>query len=136
VPFCAGELKIIGYNQDQPVSCQTINTANSRKCVHIACESDTVDQYKQLVIQLTDEQGYPVCHTEEQISFELEGDLVWIGADNGSIQNLERHTNRWITTRYGRALAIVHLQPGQSGAIQVTCSDGTSQHLALAASPV
>ncbi|WP_354623090.1 glycoside hydrolase family 2 TIM barrel-domain containing protein [Psychromonas sp. MME2] len=123
VPFVEGKIELIGYDQDKIRATQSLTTSGAISDISVKDESANNEQYKQLVIQLMDFNGVPIKHQQQRLTFQLSGDITWVGADNGSIKNSAAHGNHWIQTKEGRALAIVKVLPGQKGELTVSLED-------------
>lgn len=60
-----------------------------------------------LIVQLQDEEGLPVLTEDARVSFEIEGDAVLLGVDNGARDNVQDFQSSEIITSQGRCLAII-----------------------------
>jgi len=131
VPFTEGKVELIGYDQNKIKSKCSLTTSSIVSNISIKNESSSHEQYKQLTIQLMDFNGVPVKHQQQKLTFEINGDIEWIGADNGSINNSEAHSNEWIESKEGRALVIVKVLPGKVGELIASIDGKFKQTLTL-----
>lgn len=72
-----------------------------------------------LVVQLIDTEGRDVITENADIEFSIEGDVSWLGVDNGARDNIQDFQSKTIATAKGKALAIVQ-STKKKGAIKVT----------------
>ncbi|MCF2949785.1 DUF4982 domain-containing protein [Paraglaciecola aquimarina] len=72
-----------------------------------------------LVVQLHDQDGRIVKTQNAHVSFEVQGNVKWLGVDNGASANIQNFQSNHLDTAKGRALAIVQ-STKQAGVIKVT----------------
>ncbi|MEM9850123.1 MAG: glycoside hydrolase family 2 TIM barrel-domain containing protein, partial [Bacteroidota bacterium] len=119
VPFTEGELLAKGTKGGKTIN-TVIQTASQPTQMKV-----TVDQPKlaannydvsHIVVQLLDEAGNPVIHTDRNLSFEVSEPLKSLGVDNGASDNVQSFQAKSLMTSEGRALLIVQagLETGQA----------------------
>ncbi|MBT8100733.1 MAG: DUF4982 domain-containing protein, partial [Gammaproteobacteria bacterium] len=107
VPFAAGELEARG-------SCDAsdhLRTAGKPSEIVVLSDRDILpaDGYSvaHIEIQVVDEAGNPVRHSETEIEFDVPASLEVLGVDNGVTAEMDRYQATKLTTHDGRALLIV-----------------------------
>ncbi|GJM62754.1 sugar-binding domain-containing protein [Persicobacter diffluens] len=120
VPFQAGKLEARAVNA--PNISTIIETAKqpSKMKLNMVEGEITKDPYAvaHLEVQLMDQEGLPVKHSEAYIQFEIEGPAKLLGVDNGSPTNVQAYQNHQIETHQGKALAIIQSQ-GKAGKVKI-----------------
>ena len=84
-------------------------------------QSLSADGYEvaHLEVQLVDENGCEVKTENAEIEFSFEGDISWLGVDNGARDNIQDFQSKTITTAKGRSLAIIQSKRNK-GTVKVT----------------
>jgi len=72
-----------------------------------------------LEVQLIDKNGYKVKTENTNIEFSVEGDIAWLGVDNGARDNIQDFQSMNLTTAKGRGLAIIQATKNK-GTVKVT----------------
>ncbi|MFR9650683.1 MAG: glycoside hydrolase family 2 TIM barrel-domain containing protein [Rikenellaceae bacterium] len=86
-----------------------------------------------VVAQVVDKDGIPVRTEEHKMTFKVDGDVSLLGVDNGWNSSTQDFQSDNLTTRLGRALAIVQSKRGVKTPVTITVSvDGLpSQSVSL-----
>ncbi|MBR8534019.1 DUF4982 domain-containing protein [Carboxylicivirga sediminis] len=110
VPFKAGKLEAKAVYRNKAIS-SSIQTAIKPVQLQIMSNKSSLiaDGYdvSHITVQLIDEHGTPVKHTEEEVQFSIEGDVTALGVDNGNGYSLQTYQSDKVVTSNGRALLIV-----------------------------
>ncbi|MBQ4828494.1 DUF4982 domain-containing protein [Alteromonas sp. MMG017] len=111
LPFTAGELKVVGYNDGQPVAEYALHTHQTIASIELTSTKKQMqaDQYDvaHVHVRLVDKNGNTVLNHDDSVSFSVSGPGTLLAVDNGwenSVQD-ERADN--ILPHQGRALAII-----------------------------
>jgi hypothetical protein len=110
VPYTKGELLAKGTSKGKEISSKIITEG---KPATISIESDkttlTADGYDvaHIVVQIMDDNGNPVLLENEEIEFEISGEVKLLGVDNGAANSLQTYQSNKITTYKGRALLLI-----------------------------
>lgn len=72
-----------------------------------------------LEVQLVDKNGHEVKTENAQIEFTTEGDIRWLGVDNGARDNIQNFQSKTINTSKGKSLAIIQATKS-TGTVTVT----------------
>jgi hypothetical protein len=111
LPFEEGELKVVGYNDGQPVAEYALHTHQSVASIELTSSKKQLqaDRYDvaHVHVRLVDKNGNTVLNHDDSVSFRLAGPGTLMAVDNGwqnSVQD-ERADN--ILPHQGRALAII-----------------------------
>ncbi|WP_066631450.1 sugar-binding domain-containing protein [Labilibacter marinus] len=127
VPYAEGEIKAVGINQAKPESEYAIKTAKWISKVELKADKEelTADGYDLVHIEafLTTGGGDIVPDKEMQLVFEIEGEGVNVGVDNGWERNVQNHKSNQIVTHNGKALLLVK-STQNSGEIKITAKSG------------
>ncbi len=127
VPFNAGELKVLGYNNGKQATTYILNTHQTTS--KLVLESNkkmlTADGYEVAMISasLVDENNNLVADGAEKIEFNISGPGENIGIDNGWDRNIQSHQSNSIVSHNGKALLIVQATK-EKGAIKISASAG------------
>ncbi|WP_066631055.1 glycoside hydrolase family 2 TIM barrel-domain containing protein [Labilibacter marinus] len=127
VPFTQGELKIVGYNNDQVVDEYSLKTAGSLAKISIESDVRTMNSngydVAHIEVNLQDENGVLIPNKDVDVTFEVTGAGSLIAVDNGWEYNVQSHQENHLITHQGKALGII--QAAQSGGtVQVIVSAG------------
>ncbi len=113
VPYVSGKLEVIGYGKEEDVKYPLRTTGPPAK-ITLCTEGVEEGKISHLVVQLVDENGLPVRHTELPLTFTIEGEADLLGVDNGAPRNTSAFQGGKVTTKNGRALAILRARNGES----------------------
>ncbi|MEW4925061.1 glycoside hydrolase family 2 TIM barrel-domain containing protein [Algibacter sp. 2305UL17-15] len=127
VPFQAGELKIVGYNDGKKVDEYSLKTAG--KLAKLKIESDrgqmnaNHSDVAHIVVKLLDEKGVLIPNEDADVQFEIEGEGQLIAVDNGWEYNVQHPKGNVIKTHNGKALGIVQSNYNK-GTLKVVVKSG------------
>ncbi|WP_297086491.1 sugar-binding domain-containing protein [uncultured Draconibacterium sp.] len=122
VPYTAGELKVVGYSKGKETSTYTLATFGKAEKIAIRPYKTTLKangyDVTPVLVELLDKNGNPVVDNEQTINFEVSGEGLSIGVDNGWENNIQNPKSNAVETYQGRA--IVYIQSTKnSGKISV-----------------
>jgi len=126
VPYKAGELKVIGYNNGQKADEYILNT-NKTSISKIKMESNKTemkaDGYDVAVIKvnLLDDNDNLVVDADQEVEFKISGPAKNIGVDNGWEMNVQHHKTNTVKTHQGKAVIFVQSKK-EKGAVKVSAS--------------
>lgn len=128
VPYTAGELKVLAYNDKKQVDSYIIQTnSDLERIVLESYKSELVaDGYDLSVVKakLIDSKGEIITDSDQELTFELQGNGINIGVDNGWERNVASHKTDLIKTYQGNAF--VHIQSTQeAGTIKLKAKCGS-----------
>lgn len=127
VPYADGEIKAVGLNNDKQESEFSLKTAKWISKLELMADKKVMNA-----------NGYDVVHIEAnllagngeivpdkkmQIVFEIEGEGVNIGVDNGWERNVQNHKSNQIVTHNGKALLLIQ-STNNNGEIKVVAKSG------------
>ncbi len=111
VPYEAGTLKVVGYNNGEQADEYVLNTPGKLSKIGIRSNKKKVkaDDYDVAVItiELLDNDGALITDAEETITFSIEGEAKNLGVDNGWEKNVSSHKDNTVTTHLGKAVIFV-----------------------------
>ncbi len=126
VPFKKGTVKAVGLKDGQEVSYE-IHTAGAvagiQLSVDTACTTTDLDDAVHVVAQLTDKDGNPISHIEDEIEFKVEGAYTLLGIDNGSTSSAQDCKGHCIVTNNGKGLFMI--QGSEVGNLNIIATCGT-----------
>ncbi len=128
VPFQAGELKIVGYNNGKKVDEYSLKTAG--KLAQINIESDKKEMnpnhsdVAHIEVTLLDENGIRIPNEDTDVQFEIKGNGNLIAVDNGWEYSVQHPKANHIKTHNGRALGIVQ-STYNKGSIKISAKSGS-----------
>ncbi|MEM6963875.1 MAG: sugar-binding domain-containing protein [Bacteroidota bacterium] len=128
IPYEAGTLQVVGYNDGQKVSSDELRTPMDFSKITLAANKTSLaaDGYDAVVVtaKLQDANGTINIDEEKEITFEVEGAGKNIGIDNGWENNVQSHFSNSIITHHGKAMVIVQ-STGEKGKVKVVAkADG------------
>ncbi|MDE5420042.1 DUF4982 domain-containing protein [Labilibaculum sp. DW002] len=127
VPYAEGEIKAVGLNESKKESEYQIKTA--KWVSKLVLKADRTDMkangYDVVHVQayIQTKSGELVPDKEMQIEFDVEGEGVNIGVDNGWDRNVQKHKSNYIVTHKGRAMLLVQ-STRKAGAIKISARAG------------
>ena len=125
VPFEAGELVAkAGDNGKQYLA--ELKSASEAACLVVdvdktVLEADGYD-VAHIVVQLVDKDGIPVRTKEQEITFDVEGDVNLLGVDNGWNRSIQSFQTNKVRTHLGHCLAIVQSDKNAVGTAKIKVS--------------
>lgn len=136
VPFQAGTLKVVGYNDGKAVSEYQLSTYEEVASIELTSNKLTLvaDQYDvaHINLNLLDKNGNRVFTQGRKINFTVEGPAELLAVDNGWENSVEQENSSSITPHSGRALAIIRAgsQPGNV-TVSAQLEDGATAKITL-----
>ncbi|WP_235188623.1 glycoside hydrolase family 2 TIM barrel-domain containing protein [Catenovulum agarivorans] len=123
VPYQAGELKVVGYNQGKKVSEQVLNSLGQLAQIELTSERAelTADQYDTSYVHavLKDQAGNILANSTDKVEFIVEGPATRLVVDNGSEYNVQDVLADSLGAHRGRAAMLI--QAGSyPGKVKVT----------------
>jgi beta-galactosidase len=122
VPFEPGTLKAVGMRDGISIATLEIFTTGAPAAIRLSVDREAIAADRRDVahveVQIVDTQGRIVPIADNEINFELEGEGVLIGLDNGNPESHESYRARRRHAFNGLCLAIVR-STDRSGHIQV-----------------
>lgn len=118
VPFTTGSIVAKG----ECGASDSLSTAGEPSSINMIADKLmlTLDEKSasHIEVQLEDETGTPVTHTEATVHFDVPEGLKLLGVDNGWVNSVQPYQRNTVQTHEGRALAIV--QGEQPGRYEIT----------------
>jgi beta-galactosidase len=111
VPFEAGVLKAVAFNNGKEVASNILHTAGKPAKLVLKSDkaglSDDWDRVANVEVYVTDANGVVIPNASQKIAFSVEGPGKIVAVDNGSIVNLEPFLASEREAFQGRALVIL-----------------------------
>lgn len=125
VPYEAGDLKAIGKRNGEVILEQEISTAGAPTQIKLTADREAIAadgrDVVHLMVQVLDEQNYPVPTADDLIIFDVQGPGRIIGVDNGNPVSHESFQSNQRAVFNGLCLAIIQSTTA-SGTLRVTAS--------------
>lgn len=122
VPYQPGEIKVVGKSHGKVMAKDCLRTPEKFRKLLIKTDKNvidtSVDSIAHVVVELADQYGNPIRHTEEEIEFSVGQPGLIAGIDNGANDNVAFSKGNQIKTYRGKALLMVKGQ--RTGNITVT----------------
>jgi beta-galactosidase len=132
VPFEAGVLKAVAYQNGQPVASEEVHTAGPAARVRLIPDRKTIqadgDDLSFITVRIEDKDGNLVPEADNLVHFAVTGSGVIAAVDNGNAATVEPFHADQRRAFNGLALLIMRSRPGQTGEAQISAtSDGLAQ---------
>lgn len=118
VPYKKGALKVVGYNKGEKVEEYVLNTTSNVSKIEIESTKSELnaDGYDVAIItaKLVDNEGNLVVDKDQEIEFNLSGDIKSLGVDNGWEMNVQPHKTNKLITHNGKAIIILQATKSRS----------------------
>jgi beta-galactosidase len=125
VPYESGTLKAVGMRNGEIAKTVEISTTGEPAAIDISADRNTISADRRDVVHITagivDDQGMVVPHADSTVTFEIEGQGVLIGVDNGDPLSHENYKSNLRKAFHGLCLAIVQSTASQ-GDIRITAT--------------
>jgi beta-galactosidase len=125
VPYESGTLKAVGMKDGQVVATVEVSTAGEAAALALSADRKTLSANHRdvvhIVVEVRDEQGHRVPSSENDITFQIEGEGALIGVDNGDPQSHEDYKATHRKAFDGLCLAIVQ-STQNAGRIKISAS--------------
>ncbi len=125
VPFQAGELKVVGLNNNQEVTSYSLHTTEKIDQIALTSDKTTLRPNNKDVIhieaRLKDANGHLISHDPMKVTFDVKGDVTLLGIDNGATDNVQGYKSYQCTTHNGKVLLMLQSNATE-GEINVTAN--------------
>jgi hypothetical protein len=124
IPYHAGQLEVAGFKEGKEVARYAIQTSGRPYAITATVDKTVLKKDSDLahiVLQITDENGYPVMLSDDEITCRIEGSARLLGLEAGNNTDMGDYTDNVQRTFHGRLLAYVQTT-GQTGEIKVRFS--------------
>jgi beta-galactosidase len=123
VPFEAGTLRAKAGFTGQEIE-KELKTTSKPTRVELTVDKKILkaDGYEvaHIVAQLYDENNNKVTAFETSLTFDITGDVRFLGVDNGSVKSVQDYKSKSVITNNGQALLIIQSKKGQQSNVGVT----------------
>jgi beta-galactosidase len=123
VPYQPGTLRAVGTKDGEIAATAEISTTGDPAAIELSVDRDTIHadgrDVAHVTVKVVDEQGRLHPQGDNEITFEIHGEGVLIGLDNGDMANQEGYKGTHKKAFHGMCLAIVQSTAG-AGRIGVT----------------
>ncbi len=121
VPYQAGELKAVGYNDGKAVAEKVIRTASAPAAITLSADRSEIKScgrdLSYVTIRVEDKSGNLAPMADNLISFDVEGAGELLAVGNGNSASLESFQGKSIKAFSGMCVAIVRADKGEGGKI-------------------
>ena len=111
VPYTAGTLKAVGYNNNQPMQMAELKTANMATQIKLTADRKSIQADGQdlsyITVELIDENGVRNPLAENELNFTVNGPAEIVGVGNANPVSTESYTLPTRKAWQGRAMVIV-----------------------------
>jgi hypothetical protein len=124
IPFHAGKLEVAGFNGEREVTRYAIQTSGRPYALTATVDTSVLKKDKSLahiIVQIVDENGYPVILSNDEITCRIEGPARLLGLEAGNNSDMGDYTDNVQRAFHGRLLAYIQTT-GQTGDIKVKFS--------------
>lgn len=122
IPYSAGKLEVIGMDKDNnPVSGYTIQTSKRPHALRVIQADRQIDKESGLahiVLQVVDENGVPVMHSDDEVTCHISGPAKLLGLEASNNTDMSDYTDNKHRVFHGRILAYVQAT-GEEGEIKI-----------------
>jgi hypothetical protein len=124
IPYRAGKLEVAGYKNGKEAARYAIQTSGRPSAITATADKTVLNKEKDLVhivLQITDENGYPVMLSDDEITCRIEGPARLLGLEAGNNFDMGNYRDNVQRVYHGRLLAYIQAT-GQAGEITVKFS--------------
>lgn len=125
VNYSAGELKVIGYENDIQMETKILNTASKPAEIKLTSDRKVLKANGQdlsfVIVELKDADGIIEPNAENQLSFKVEGPGVIAGVDNARLNDADLYVSNSRKAWKGRAMVVIK-STHKAGNIKLTVS--------------
>ncbi len=125
VPYEPGTLKAVGTRDGKAVKTAEVSTAGEPSAVEVAADRKVIRADRRdvahIIVRITDEMGRTAPLAGNEVFFDIEGEGMLIGVDNGDPRSHEDYKSTRTKAFHGLCLAIVQ-STSRAGSIRVTAS--------------
>ncbi len=124
LPYNAGELKVIGMNNDKEVCSFKIQTYGRPYAIRATADSNELKADKDLVqilLDVVDENGVPVTIADNEITCQIEGPAKLLGLEGSNMQDMGNYRDNIQRVYNGKLMAYIQTK-GEEGSVKITFS--------------
>lgn len=125
IPYQPGRLTAVEYSSGKEGARHTVQTPDEQRALHLTPDKPTldssIDDFVFVDAQLTDSQGLPILENGREVSFSVEGGMVFMGAGSGAIKTTENYSSSCHAMDAGHVQAVFRVIPGAQGSAAVMC---------------
>jgi beta-galactosidase len=125
VPYEAGTLRAVGTKNGQTVATAEVSTTGDPSAIELTVDREVIRADRRdvahVTVKVVDAQGRMIPDADHPIAFEVQGEGVLIGLDNGDMANAEGYKGTQKKAFHGMCLAIVQSN-AKAGQIRVTAN--------------
>jgi len=125
VNYTAGELKVIGYENDIQMETKILKTASEAFQIRLTPDRKVIRANGQdlsyIIVELVDENGNLNPNAENQLNFKVEGEGVIVGVDNAKLNDTDMYVSNSRKVWKGRAMVVVK-STHKSGNVKLSVS--------------
>lgn len=122
LPFEAGKLEVVGYNNDQETCRYAIQSSDRPFALTAKIDKSELSKDKdlaQIEIQVTDENGIPVMLSDDDVTCTIDGPAKLLGLEAGNNSDMGNYRDNKQRVYHGRLLAYIQTT-GTTGKIKVS----------------
>ena len=123
VPYEAGEIKVVAYNQGMPAASKTIATAGAPAQLSMKADRDTIsaDGYDLsfITVKVQDTAGHLCPLADNHIVFSVTGPASIAAVDNGNAASTEPFQANFRKAFNGLCLLVIKSKKGEAGAVTI-----------------
>jgi len=122
IPFEAGKLEVVGYNNDQEACGYAIQTSGRPFALTAKVDKSKLSKDKdiaQIEIQVTDEKGVPVMLSDDEVTSTIDGPAKLLGLEAGNNSDMGNYRDNKQRVYHGRLLAYIQTT-GTAGKVKVS----------------
>lgn len=129
VPFEAGEVKVIGYNNGVQAATYFLQTAGDAAAVNAVVIKDSVGKTNlvQVIINVADKEGRTVYSADNEVTLSLSGDAVLLGMESGNSASHEDYKANKRKAVHGKLIAYIQINKNASSVEAVITSPGLAE---------
>lgn len=124
VPYAAGSIKAVAYENGKPVATQEIKTAGAPARIVLSADRAAIaadgEDLSFLTVRIEDKDGNPCPAADNLVKFKVEGNATIAGVDNGNPASVESFQASERKAFNGLALVIVRGKNASPGKVRIT----------------
>ncbi|TRX60629.1 glycoside hydrolase family 2 protein [Fulvivirga sp. M361] len=122
VPYEAGTLKVVGYQNGKEVADYSLSTTSEITDIDLSVDKTVLKANHYDVVhveaRLRDKNGVLVTHAPTLVHFEVDGDMRLLGIDNGSASNVQNYKAYQCESHNGKVLLMLQAN-GTAGEVKI-----------------
>lgn len=110
IPYQDGKLEVIGFDKNnKEISRNAIQSSGRPHAIEILSGENTIKrgEVAQIVIQVVDEQGFPVMLSDDEITCQIQGDARLLGLEASNNEDMTDYTDKKQRVFHGRLIAYI-----------------------------